>query len=253
MKKYFLLSFACIPILMGSFVFADNNTVLKNENSDTRQIKAGVTIPDQGLLQYVTLGFCNEQLTNVTRQNIMNIRPGQTKEICMVLNNATGDSVDIALSFVDTELSNQGNMVCSLGIHTGDDSLASRISFDATDYNITLAPQSQLIKKAKVHIPKNMTGTLRGCVGYQLDIKKPDNYTGIFFVVRRSVGLMEVNITGDIYNYGRRDDIVYTYNDNQMTILKTIAGIILILLVYYIVIGMKSGKKPSEKKINKKK
>ena len=75
----------------------------------------------------------------------------------MVFYNAsTGDTLDIASSFVDTEKSNQGNMVCSLGVSTGI-SLVSMISFDPKDYSFTLAPQQKLVRKAIVTIPKNMT------------------------------------------------------------------------------------------------
>lgn len=255
MKKIFALSLVSITCFVWLFASADNN-IIGNTGNTTRQMNAWVTIPDQWLLQYITLGFCNEQLTGATKQNIMKIRPWQTKEICMVFHNSSsGDSVNLALSFVDTEISNQGNMVCSLGIKTGN-SLASLISFDAADYNITVPPQGQIIKKAKIHVPQNMSWLLYGCVGYNLDIKRADNYTGVFFVIRRSVGLMEVNITWSVYKYGWRDNIVYTYKDNQSLILNLIAAIIGIILVYYIVVTTKAWKqsthKPSEKKANKK-
>lgn len=174
---------------------------------------------------------------------MLSIRPWQVKEICVVFGNAsTGEDISIVSTFVDTELTTQGNLACSLGINP-EKSIASFISFDTKEYEFTLAPGETAIKKAKISIPKDMTWWMYNwCVGYQLNVKRAEDDKWVFFVVRRKVGLMEINITWDVYVFGQRDNIKYIYENNSIMILRILAWIIWLLLLYSIIKATK-GKK----------
>lgn len=244
MKKI-LSSLIFISISLPLFTLASN--IIGNDSDKPIAVAASFTIPDQWNLQYINLGFCDEEMKNVSKYNVTNIRPWQTKQICMIFANASsGDTIDITSSFVDSEIVD-GKIACSIGVNTGI-SLTSLLSFNPKDYTFTLAPQEKLVRKASITIPKDMTWTLNGCIWYQLDLKKPDNYTGLFFVVRRHVGLMRVNITWDVYNFGWLDDIKYIYKDNQIFVLKIIAWMIWLLLVYYISVSFTWKKKEKQAK-----
>lgn len=246
MKRLSFFIGLLVSLLFPMFSSADN--ILGNTWSTPISVKASFAIPDQLKIQNIGLMFCDEQIKNFSKKNIITIRPWETKEICAVFyNSSSGDVIDISSSFVDAETDADGKFICSLGSNTWK-SLASHISFNPNDYIFSLKPQEKIVKKAKVTIPQNMTWTLRGCLWYQLNIKKPDNYTGLFFVVRRSVGVMEVNITWDIYDFGRWDDIKYTYKDHQMFILNSIARFLWVLLLYLIIISTKAKKKEKHSK-----
>lgn len=230
MKKWLLIIWSTI-LLVSTFSFSEN--IIGNPSNSTIQLKTSVSIPDQWMLQYINLGFCDEEVKNITKQSRITIRPWETKEICVIFTNTSSSNINISSSFVDAEKNNDNKLICSMWANTWA-SLVSHISYNPKLYTFTLHPKENIIKKAKISIPKNMTGILNGCIWYQLNIKKDDNYTGLFFVVRRKVGIIEVNITWNIYNFGLRDDIKYIYRDNQMDILHIIAGFLFILFIYYI-------------------
>ena len=244
MKKVGIIVLLCTVLLFPIHSIAEN--VLGNTGSSAIQVKTSFNIPDQWQLQYINVRFCDEELRNTTKKDIISIRPWQTKEICTVFyNTSSGDSINISSSFVDAEKGIDGKFVCSMWSNTGR-SLVSLLYYNTKEYDFTLTPKTTIIKKAKITIPKNMTWNLYGCVWYQLNLKKPDGYTGLFFVVERKVGVMEVNITWDVYNFAQRDNIKYIYKDNQLFILKCIAGILIILFIYYTTMATKENKKKKQ-------
>lgn len=253
MKKIWILIVMLIAMIIWSWSFAQENIKLWNETNLDKQVQVGMTIPDQTKLSYINIAFCNEGLETITKNGLLTVRPWQTKEICMVFaNTSQEESADIIATFVDTELSNEGNMVCSLGVNTGK-SLAAYISFDKEAYKFTLEPWQTIVRKAQLHVPQDMeVWTYNGCVGYQLDVQKKEGDTWIFFVVRRRVGLMEIMVAGDVYKFGWLDTIKYTYQNNKVMVLKWIAGIIWLALLRYIIVIIKWDKSKHKKNKEKK-
>jgi hypothetical protein len=242
MKKNFLIIWLSISLLFPISSFA--RYTLGNTWDKPIQINAPVVIPEKWNLEYISLSFCDEELKNAFKENTMYIRPWQTKEICMLfVNSSSGDTIALSSSFVDATRGDDGKLVCTLWANDTGDSLVNLLSYDTKELNFTLAPKEKIIKKAKISIPQNMSWTLYGCVGYYLNQKGSDNNTWLFFVVRRKVGLMQINITWDIYNLGILDDMKYTYKDNQTRILNIIAGILVILFVYYVAMAMRGNRK----------
>lgn len=233
-------------LVFWCFVAAQNESIIGNTTSWDKQVQVGMTMPDQTRLSNINIGFCNDGLENITKNGVLNIRPWQVKEICMVFgNSSTEENISIVATFVDTELTKQGNLACSLGINTGK-SLASHISFDEEAYRFTLAPGQTIIRKAKIQIPQDVElWVYKGCVGYQLDIQRKDDDTWVFFVIRRKVGLMEIMVDGDVYKFWWLDNVKYIYQNNKVVILKWIAWIIGLLLIYYIFVAIK-WKKPNK-------
>lgn len=253
MKKIGTFFLLLAAIIVWSYTIAQENNNLGNETNVEKQVQVGMTIPDQTKLSYINIAFCNDGIDNLTKNGLLTIRPWQTKEICMVFSNTSKDeSADIIATFVDTELSNEGNMVCSLWINNTGKMLASYISFNKEEYVFTLEPWKTVIKKATLHMPKNAELWMyNGCVGYQLNVKQKDDDKWIFFVVRRRVGLMEIIVEGDVYKFWWLDTIKYMYQNNKIVVLRTLARIIGIVLVLYIIIMMRWKKQDNKKKTKK--
>ena len=238
-----LLSF----LLWFGFLYAD--LVIDTTWQIANYINTAVEIPPLWNLEYIGARFCDKWKVEVAEN--MSIRPWQTKDVCIVFynKNTTGNDIKIVAWFTEGELQKNDVVNCQ-------DTFSSWVffsllsNFKESDYTITLAPGKQLIRHIRVSIPQDMTGNIYGCVAYQLDQKKPENVVGMFYVVNRKAAPFYIKIQWDIYTYAWKliDNIKFFRIDNQMIVLQTIAGILSILLIYYIVAAVTWKKSENHKK-----
>lgn len=207
-------------------------------------INSSIEIPPLWALNDISVKFCNQW--EVIDNEELNMRPWQTKDICIVFFNTatTGKDTKILAQFSEGILQSNGVPNCS-------NEYSSWAFFElikkykSWDFNIVLAPWQKAIRHIKVAVPKTMTWDkdMYGCLVYQLDIKKPDAYSWIFYIVNAKASYIHLQIWWALYNKAGIDTIKFFWQDHKMTILSVLAGILGILLIYYSTLAFKDTKK----------
>jgi len=227
--------------LLSIFVFVS----LFISISSAEVVHTTVSMPDQWDLNYITAKFCNQWI--VKNKETIVLRPWQKKDICIAfLNSSEEKNIALSFGFSKAEKRSDGIFNCQ-----GDTGMINNfMSYEPKNWLKTLNAKESYIMHVKVSAPLDLSWEFYWCFWYQLDkVDLPKDSAWMFSIMARKVSPITVSINWDIYNFGRRDDVKYFYKDNQMFILKTIAWILIILLIYYI-IGTNKWKK--QQKHNKK-
>jgi len=59
-----------------------------------------------------------------------------------------------------------------------------------------IAPQTQVVKKVKIYIPKNYTGDkIYGCLGYKINKEETMDPGQVFLLVFRKTAPIQINVT----------------------------------------------------------
>lgn len=236
-----LLGFSLWCFFVSNFSFAD--LVVEKINDKVSNINTTVEIPPLWDLEYISTKFCDKWIIVDKEELIM--QPWQTKNVCIVFFNKsiTGNNVNIIANFSQGTLQDNWVPNCS-NIYSSGLFFELLSKFNTKDFTITLAPWEQSIRHIKISIPQNMTwnNDIYGCLVYQLNKKWPENFSWIFYVVNAKASYIHVQTRWDIYNRAHIDTIVFFWQDNKMLILKSVAGILGIILIYYIIISFRNEK-----------
>lgn len=243
MKKYIwtILLVGCIGVSFAQNTWTKpDNFVQPGEKKVVTQDLGSENMSD---LQAIQSRFCNDDV--VTKDLNVSLRPWQRKDICVVFSNQSSEPKDITFWFSEGVLKDWAP-ICQSDMTTGN-TFAKYIVNDTTT-GITLPVSGSIVQKFTFVAPKNASWNVFWCFWYQMSQQEKIKEGNMFLIVPRKVGYMYVNITWDAYNFGRRDDMKYSYTTNKSMILKVIIAILAVWLVVTIV---KTDKKPEGKHTKK--
>lgn len=244
-----LLGFFISFFMVSSLSFAD--LVVEKVNDKILNVDTTVEIPPLWDLEYISTKFC-DQWKVVDKEELM-MRPWQTKDVCIVFFNkaTTGSDISIIANFSQGTLQDNWVPNCS-DVYSSGVFFGLLSKFKSWDFTMALAPWEQSVKHIRVSIPKDMTwdNDIYGCIVYQLNKKKPENFSWMFYVVNAKASYIHVQTTWAVYTRESSDAIKFFWQDNKMLILKTMTWILGILLIYYLALSFRD--KKSSKHNNKK-
>lgn len=229
----FVLAFFIVLFSFLSFSFAD--LVIDKSNDKILNINTAVEIPPLWDLENITVKFC-DNLKIKDKEDLL-MRPWQTKDICIVFFNTakTGDDIKAIGQFSQGIL--QANWVpnCS-NVYSSWEIFSLISTYTSWYFNVSLAPWEKAIKHIKIAVPKTMTWNkdMYGCLVYQLDRQKPENFSWIFYIVNAKASYIHLQVAWPVYKKQFLDTIMLFRQDNKLRILKIFGVILWILLVYYL-------------------
>ncbi len=235
-----VLFLLCIWITHAQTADNQDNFFKTGEESKivTQSIK-GNTVND---LNIIGAKFCNDGLeqNKLTNHLKMQLQPGQRKEICMLFFNISSDkAVDVKFWFSSTNINKDGWISCDDDMTTKNDFSKMIDQTNVTEF--VIEPQTQVVKRVKIYVPKDYTGNkIYGCLGYKINKEETMDPGQVFLLVFRKTAPMQITVTWWVYQFWWRDDIRDIYATNRNVLLKIIIGILVIRLVLTIV---KTGKK----------
>ena len=250
MKKYIwtLVLVGCIGV---SFAQNTNISWTKTENfvqpGQNKVVTQDLGSDNMTDLQSIQSRFCNDDV--VTKDLNISLRPGQRKDVCIVFSNPSSEPKNITFWFSEGALKDWAP-ICQADMTTGNKFAKYILNNTAT--GITLPVSGSVIQKFTFVAPKSASWTIFGCFGYQMGQQEKIKEGNMFLIVPRKVWYIYVNITGNVYNFGRRDGMKNSYSTNKSTILKVIIAILAIWLVVTIVKTDKKSERKQSKKIEKK-
>jgi hypothetical protein len=106
----------------------------------------------------------------------------------------------------------------------------------------------QIQKIFNIGIPRANTGNIYWCLTFRLDNSYSHKTWAVFGMQIRKTAPIYITVTGDVYNFWRRDDIKLGLTKNKDGVLKVIAGI----LGIWIIVSVVQATKKKEKKHHKK-
>lgn len=187
-------------------------------------------------LNDVWMRFCDDGMSEamLTKKENLILRPGQSQEVCMLFFNSSAQKkVEIFVGLGSWVLTPSWQISCDTDISTGN-SFSSLWNFEGS-HSLSLPQHSQIIKKVRVSVPSSYSWNIYGCLWYQLDQKRPKDYTWMFLFVNRKVVPIHLTVTWDVYTLQRLDDAKFFVKDHQLLLLEVLAWFFGILLVYYII------------------
>lgn len=248
--RYFLIF---VSIVLGSFVFAQNEQVESNVSTWTKsltdQLDMGLVHNNQ--INKVVLRFCNNwfEWKQLTTSLDLVMRPNQKKDVCIALVNQSNDSVSIVGSVVPWSINTNWNMVCSnAGDLTGEFVVSK---FDGFSW-IVLKPQQELVKYFTLSSSDVASGKYYSCFAINLTTSEKLSANSPFDLVIRKAGNIKTTVIGQPYRYQWFDDIL-AWLDKQTRMIATIGIIVCGLLLVYILFPIGNKKKSLNKKPNHKK
>lgn len=176
-------------------------------------------------IRNIWLRFCNDGLETdkLTNQLSLQLRPGQSTDICVIFFNNSMQQEKIRMWFWSGDKKDE-TVSCSTNISWNE--------FDAMIYqnfssDFILSWGEKVVKKIRLHVPKSAMGNIYGCIAYYL----PDNYSqnpgDLFGVIVRKAAPIEIAVTWSVYTLWRRDGI----KDNSSFILKVIIAVLAVRIV----------------------
>lgn len=248
-----MLTLWCIWITQAQTSGNQDNLFQTGEESKivTQSIK-GETVND---LNIIGAKFCNDGIeqNKLTNHLAMQLQPGQKKEICMLFFNISSDkAVDVKFWFSSTNINKDGWISCDDDMTTKNDFSKMIDQTNVTEF--VIEPQTQVVKRVKMYVPKEYTGNnIYGCLGYKINKEETMDPGQVFLLVFRKTAPMQIIVTWGVYQFWWRDDIKDVYATNRNILLKIIIGILAIRLVLTIVkTGKKKDIQQAKKQITKK-
>ena len=138
--------------------------------------------------QHIDVQFCNEG--KFTRSLELDVKPGETQELCYQIRNGADAYAWTSVNFVDARLNAAGDSVVCLAEDSESKSFANYIDFQEESFLVK--GKETLEKRVFVEFPENAFGTRFAC----LTIKQGDKQVqeGAMNVVLRSVYKMTANL-----------------------------------------------------------
>lgn len=247
MKKTWLtLSILSIVLLVYTVkVYAVENNFTGEQMNINKQSMTNINL--------TSLRFCNQWLDpeKLTSRLYMQSRPWQVQEICTVLFNNLETGTNFYVWFTEATKNNHDEWLCDDDAYENEFSKFIRNNFASKKINVITHKQKQKI--FTIGIPKTATGDIIWCLSYAIDGSYSKHTWDVFGIVVRKTAPIWITVTWEVYNYGRRDDIKYTYTDNKQTILKILIAVLALRLVLTIVkTGKKKDKQQAKKQPSKK-
>ncbi len=199
----------------------------------------------------IAVHYCNDEIQGDKINSYLTIqmRPGSSKQLCITMANASASDQDLTLWFTESLINEVGKQLCQWDLADKNNNFHKYITLENADLHLPGSGWT-FTQIANIRIPKSTaTWDMYWCLWFFLSgayFKWPNDVLGVRMARHFP---LKIVITGDVYNYGRRDDIKYAYTDNRQTILKIIMGILAIRLVWTIV---NTTKKTSETKQKRK-
>lgn len=250
MKKIFLFALMFFSLYFSFTQKTNAKTEPQNyisAETKTKIITQELASDSTADLNNVRLRFCNEMNKNIFTDDLwLKMRPWQKKEICIVLTSKAAMPINVLVGFSEATVDEKWRITCG-----NDISYTNRFSQNIINGPMTgiIVPASgSTIQRFRYYAPQTSTGDEYGCVVYKINQEEKIATGQMFLVLVRKIAPVYINITGDIYNFWRWDDIKYIYTDNQKIILKIILAILVIRLVITIVKTAKKKSKPTKKK-----
>lgn len=238
MKKYFLL-ILLVGIFGISFAQETNGSWTTAENyvkpGENKIITQDFNSDNMTDLQNIQARFCNDE--KVTKDLELDMRPWQTKDICIVLVNKSDKPIDVSFWFSKGMIKDRAP-ICDSDM-TDENDFSKYISQNTTT-GIIVPASGNIIQNFRYSAPKTLSWRTLGCVGYEINRQEQIEPGKMFLIVPRKVGYIYVNITWSVYQFWRRDDLKYTYTTNKQIVLKILIAILAVRLIVTIV---KTGKK----------
>lgn len=250
MKKYIQLF---LFLLFIGISFAQDTISGGTQENYIEPGKSKTIVQDLNLdttadLQNIKALFCelgaNKQW--LSKELSLELRPWQSKEICIAFFNQWDTPIDILYGFTKWKKMNNGAFVCESNIDEVND-FSKFISHNDMTW-VTVPVSGNIIKKMIYTAPRSATGDIYWCLIYKLNRDESIEPGKMFLIKIIKASYITVDITWSVYNFWRRDDIKYAYTDNKEIILKILIGILSVRLLVTII---KTVKKPEHH--NKKK
>ncbi len=225
MKKYFLF-IACLSVL--SFSYAQESILdwdipenMITTPGETKTISPDLNSESITDIQNIKARFCNDD--ELTQFLDLEMRPWERKEICVILGNDSDTPANVLLWFSEWVINEDNAPICD-GDDSNKNNFAKQIVPRITT-GVIVPAYGNIIQKFWYTAPKSASGNVFGCFGFKNNKEEKIESGKMFLIVPRKVGYIYINITWDVYNFGRRDNIKYTCTTNKQTILKKIIGI----------------------------
>jgi len=202
-------------------------------------------------LNGTSMRFCNEGLegSDLKPKSVFTAQAGQIKKFCVMFFNNLEKDMNMYVWFSEAKKNAYNEWYCDENMTNNNYSKLIREDF--SNMKISVKPHTQTYQKFTIAIPKNATWDIYGCLSYTIDGWFTHNTWEIFGLMIRKTAYMEVDLTGGVYKYWRRDDIKDGYETNKSIILKILLGILVVWLIVTIVNTGK--KKNSNQKTHNKK
>ena len=214
---------------------------LKTINQELSPAAAG------GDLNYIKLRFCNEvEKSGFTVDLSLQMRPWKRSEICIALENTSNKEINVILGFAEGKLAENGNMSCANDT-TNNNKFSKRILYGPITW-IVIPASGNSVQKVKYAALKNSSGDIFGCVVYKINQEEKIETGKMFLMVVRKIAPIHINITWNIYNYDRLDDMKDIYEYNNINILRFIIAILSLWLILSIIKTAKPHQKATKKK-----
>lgn len=232
MKKLFLLVIVCIWGIGISV--AQNTSWVTAQNylhpGEEKTIIQDLHSENTNDLENIQSVFCNDN--TITRDLKLKIRPWEKKEICIAFANLSWKPISIVFWFSEGSIDKSGSPSCKENM-TGN--LFSKHIKDNIFEWITIPVSGTLTQKFLYVAPKNISGEMFWCFGYKIDKEEKIKNWNMFLIVPRKVWYIQIDITWDVYNFGRRDDtkkIYIQYERKIFTVIAIIFGIWIIISIF---------------------
>lgn len=249
--KYFLI---LISVVLNSFVFAQNITE-DNITTGTRELTNNLDmwLVHNNQINKVVLKFCNNWFTTDQLSSSLDLvmRPGQKKDVCVVLVNQSNDSLNIVGNIVPGSINPNWNIICSNVGQLTWDIFAS--DFSVFEEPVVLWPQEQLIKHFVLSANDVASGNYYWCFAINLSTVQKLSESSPFNLVVRKAGNIKIKVEWSPYHFQWFNDILrfiqkYT---RGIAIVGLIACWLLLISTLVPIFGKKNKKiqkKPTHKK-----
>ncbi len=189
-------------------------------------------------LQKTQARFCNDH--KATKDLNLFARPWQRKEICVVFINQSSTPKNIIFWF--SEGVKISDWAPSCQADSTYKNIFSKYIKNSTITWVIIPASGTSVQKFTYVVPKNATGNMFGCFGYQMNQKETIKEGNMFLIVPRKVGYISIVVTWSVYQFWRRDDTKEIYTTNKTGILKTLVVIISLTLIRTLFGGKKKTK-----------
>ncbi|MFZ2151052.1 MAG: hypothetical protein WAZ12_01940 [Candidatus Absconditicoccaceae bacterium] len=242
-----------ITALLLCFGFISNGISFgQSQSGEYKQVTEALqlTARTSNKINEVSFYFCNSGLEyeKLTTFLEINIRPGETQEICTVFANKSDEIFGIIDGFTTGKISKPSDKVydilCETNI-TGKNTFSDLIQ-GGYENEFTLLGKEVKIKKFSIKIPKNMTGSIYSCKMFKIKGNLQKAASGSMFNIEAVKKMpVQINITGNVYHYG----LLETITDNKQSLLK---GFMIIIGLWLIVSIIQSSSKKKHQQSHKK-
>ena len=174
-------------------------------------------------LESIQSMFCNGQ--KLTKELQLQIRPWETKDICVILFNNSSSSIELLFWFTEWVINTDWAETCKADMSNKNE--FSKFIINNPTTWITLHASGTSIQKFKYRAPMNASWNILWCFAYQVNKEETIKEGNMFLIVPRKAGNIKMRVVWPVYRLWRRDDI----KDNKDNILKVVIAISILWLI----------------------